>query len=83
MDSMVKALMMACLGIFMGTIGIDTVYGADRFTFGSYTLMDGLGLIPVLMGLFGISEVLLNLEQSVKTEIYKSRIFNLLPDLED
>ena len=82
-QSMVKALMMACLGIFLGTIGTDSIHGLPRFTFGSYTLMDGLGLIPVIMGLFGISEVLLNLEKSVKADVYKTKISNLLPSLED
>jgi len=43
---MIKALMMACVGIFLGTIGTDTISGIERFTYRSYTLMDGIGLIP-------------------------------------
>ena len=54
--------MMAAVGIFLGTIGTDIISGLERFTYGSYTLMDGLGFIPVIMGLFGIPEVLENLE---------------------
>lgn len=81
--SMVKALMMACVGIFLGTIGTDTISGLERFTYGSYTLMDGVGLVPAIMGLFGISEVLVNIEQSLKREIYKTKISSLLPNLED
>ncbi len=81
--SMVKALMMACLGIFLGTIGTDNISGIERFTYRSYTLMDGLGLVPVIMGLFGISEVLLNIDEGSKKEIYKTRIANLLPTLRD
>ena len=72
MGSICKALMMACIGMFLGTIGMDTIYGVKRFTYGSYTLLDGLGLVPVLMGLFGVSEVLVNIEQSVKVDIYKT-----------
>ena len=83
MHSVLKALMMACIGMFLGSIGTDLIHGVERFTYGSYTLKDGLTLIPVVMGLFGVSEVLLNLEQSLKREIYKSRISNLLPSLED
>ena len=80
---MVRALMMACVGIFLGTIGTDIVSGMERFTYGSYTLMDGLGLVPVIMGLFGISEVLVNLEQNMKQEIYKTSLANLFPSRQD
>src|SRR5262245_10260942 len=62
-ESMVKALMMAAVGLLCGTVGQDTISGRFRFAFGIRTLEDGLGLVPVIMGLFGISEVLLNLEQ--------------------
>ncbi len=44
--SMVKALMMACVGIFLGTIGTDNISGIERFTYRSYTLMDGLRIGP-------------------------------------
>jgi len=81
--STIKALMMACVGIFLGTIGTDIISGLERFTYQSYTLMDGLGLVPVIMGLFGISEVLLNIEESEVREIYKTTISNLLPTLQD
>jgi putative tricarboxylic transport membrane protein len=81
--SMVKALMMACVGIFLGTIGTDNISGIERFTYRSYTLMDGLGLVAVIMGLFGISEVLLNIDEGAKKEIYKTRIANILPTLRD
>jgi putative tricarboxylic transport membrane protein len=81
--SMLKALIMACLGVVLGTIGTDPIHGVERFTFGSYTLMDGVGLVPVLMGLFGISEVLLTVEQSTRVDVYKTRIGKLLPTLED
>ena len=82
--SMIRALMMACVGIFLGTIGTDTISGLERFTYRSYTLMDGLGLVPVIMGLFGISEVLLNIdEQSAQRNIYQTKLSNLLPNRED
>jgi putative tricarboxylic transport membrane protein len=81
--SMIKALMMACVGIFLGTIGSDTISGLERFTYGSYTLMDGVGLVPVIMGLFGISEVLLNIDQSIRREIFNTTLSNLFPTLRD
>jgi putative tricarboxylic transport membrane protein len=82
--SMVKAIMMALVGVLVGSVGVDTISGRTRFTFGIQTLMDGLGLIPVIMGLFGISEVLLNLEQLARERaIYAARIGGLLPNREE
>jgi len=81
--SMVKALMMACVGIFLGTVGTDNISGIERFTYRSYTLMDGVGLIPVIMGLFGISEVLLNIDEDSRQEIFQTRLSNLLPNWRD
>jgi len=57
--------------------------GTLRFTYHLDVLMDGVGLVPVVMGLFGVAEVLLNIEQSVKREIFKTHISNLMPSLRD
>ena len=81
--SMVKALMMAALGLIVGCIGADMLTNVHRFTLGIPELMDGVGLIPLVMGLFGISEVLLNIEVQVKQEILKGKIKNLLPNLQE
>jgi len=81
--SMSKALLMAGLGIFLGTMGLDNLTGIPRFTFGSETLLDGPGLVPVVMGLFGIGEILSNLEQPIKREIFNTKISNLLPTVRD
>src|ERR1700694_5650563 len=59
--SKLKAVAMALLGMLLGTVGLDPISAAPRFTYGSVTLGDGLGLVPIIMGLFGISEVLLNI----------------------
>jgi putative tricarboxylic transport membrane protein len=81
--SMAKALLMAAFGMFLSTVGLDAVSGLARFTFDRLELMDGIGLVPVVMGLFGISEVLLNLEKTVKTEVLKSKIKSYLPTKDD
>jgi len=82
--SMLKALMMAGVGLLLGTVGVDTISGRQRFTFGIQTLTDGVGLVPVIMGLFGVSEVLLNLEQIGGTrEIFAAPTRGLLPNRED
>ena len=81
--SMVRALMMAVFGLILGTIGLDEVSGMARFTFHIHELLDGVGLVPMVMGLFGISEVLLNIELKVKREVFTTKVKGLLPTLED
>ena len=81
--SMPKALIMAAFGLFLGLIGMDIMTATPRFTFGLYFLSDGVGLVPVVMGLFGISEVLLNVEAGIKRDVFKTKIKGLLPNLKD
>ncbi len=81
--SMVKCFITAALGLFIGTMGIDTIYGVQRFTYGTLTLMDGVGLVPVAMGLFGVTEVFVNLERPEVRDVFKSRIKGLLPTRSD
>src|SRR5262245_33129540 len=56
--SLVAGLAMAVLGLLIAMAGIDPVRGAPRFTFGIISLFDGVGFIPVAMGLFGVAEIL-------------------------
>jgi putative tricarboxylic transport membrane protein len=81
--SMTKALIMAILGLLAGSVGMDPISGEERFTYGSLTLRDGLGLVPVAMGLFGIAEVLENLVAIGEQTIYETKIKGLLPNLKD
>ena len=81
--SRLKAFMMAAVGLLIGTVGLDSINGVERFTFGNVYLLDGVGLVPVAMGLFGISEVLLNLEQSENRSVMQSIVKNILPTLKD
>ncbi len=82
-ESLLKGLMMALIGLILGTVGLDPIYGTERLTFGSTTLMGGVEIISLVMGLFGISEVLVNMEQVLKQEIYKGKIKGLLPNRKD
>jgi putative tricarboxylic transport membrane protein len=77
--SLVKSLIMATMGIFVSLIGKESIGGFGRFTLGSITLSDGVGLIPVAMGMFGISEILENVETLAKQEVFKTDIRNLFP----
>jgi len=81
--SKIKALLIAFLGIFLAEIGNDLVTGEQRFTFGNLTLMDGIPLVPMVMGLFGIAEVLVNLQETFERVVLSSTIKNLLPNLAD
>jgi putative tricarboxylic transport membrane protein len=81
--SQVKGLAMASLGLFLGSIGLDIFTNVDRFVFGFNFLLDGLGVVPVIVGLFGVGEVISNLEVQLRSEIYQKRVSNLLPSLKD
>jgi len=81
--SMIRALMMAAFGLVVGTIGLDNISGVSRFSFKIPELLDGVGLVPVVMGLFGISEVLLNIEMKIKRDVFTSKVKGLLPTLKD
>ena len=81
--SMPKALLMAAFGIVLGLIGLDTMTARPRFTFDIMELLDGIGLVPIVMGLFGVSEVLLNIEQGIRRDVFKATIKGLLPTARD
>lgn len=81
--SALKGMMMIGLGLLLSVVGTDMVDGTERFTFGSVDLSGGLDLTAVVIGLFGVSEILLNVEGLVKNEIVATRIKKLLPTLQD
>jgi putative tricarboxylic transport membrane protein len=82
--STLKALIMAAFGMFLGTVGMDPIYARVRFTFGVLALEDGIGIVPLVMGLFGISEILLNIEASMETPtILKGKIQGIFPSIRD
>lgn len=81
--SMIKAIIMGILGVCVSLVGMDTITGHTRFTFGIPELEDGVDLIPMVMGLFGIGEILTNLEGSQEFQIVKGKIKGLLPNLKD
>ena len=82
--SMAKALMMAIVGLLISYIGTDIVTGRERFTLGIATIAGGFDMVPIAMGLFGISEVLLNLERSeAGRETFQTKLRDLLPSKQD
>ncbi|MFL6652269.1 MAG: tripartite tricarboxylate transporter permease [Sulfurifustaceae bacterium] len=81
--SLLKALTMAALGLVLGLVGLDSITGVPRLTFDKLELIDGIGLVPIVMGLFGIAEILSNLEQPPSREVFAARLRNLFPNRED
>lgn len=65
----VKGLMSATLGLLISTIGIDVTTGYPRFTFGVTDLMDGVGFIPAMIGLFGLSAVFKRVTQKSQLQL--------------
>ncbi|MEM7464987.1 MAG: tripartite tricarboxylate transporter permease [Pseudomonadota bacterium] len=61
-----KGLLVGALGIFLTTWGLDELNGAERYTFGSYHLFEGIPLVPFLVGLFAVSEVLIGAERALQ-----------------
>lgn len=57
-DSIQKGIISACIGLLLATVGLDLVYGSNRFNFGNADLMGGLNFIPVLIGLFALPEII-------------------------
>ncbi len=82
-ESVIKGLVMGALGLLFGTVGIDPVLGATRFNFGLSRLADGFDFVVVAMGLFGISEVLINLEAPEIRDVFKTTLKGLFPSRED
>jgi putative tricarboxylic transport membrane protein len=81
--SIVKSLAMAALGLLLGMIGIDPMTGFFRFHYGLVELGDGIGVVPVAVGLFGLSEILLTAGQETPPEVIKPKLRDLLPSREE
>lgn len=83
--SVLKGIIGGVIGLFIATIGIDAMSGKLRFTFGTTYLMGGLSFVPVLIGLFAFSQVLLSIEESYKEPYVKHdvKITRVIPTFED
>jgi TctA family transporter len=81
--SMIKALGMTILGLLLGLMGTDVNTGAVRFGFGIPELADGIDFTIIAMGLFGLTEIILNLEHTQTREVFHDKLHGLMPSLED
>ena len=78
--SFLKTMPVVLMGLLIGTIGMDSLTGALRFTHGTTELYDGIGLLPVAMGAMGFGEVLSAVEESMVRTVHKVRLKELLPN---
>jgi putative tricarboxylic transport membrane protein len=81
--NMVKAMVAAALGLLLATIGRDSFSGAERFTFGSLQLTDGIDFVIIAMGLFGVGEILYNLEERHGKPHVPAAVANIWPSRKD
>ena len=78
--SLVRTLLMACIGLLLGMIGIDNMTGHFRYAFDLPELGDGIGIVPVAVGLFGLGEILSTPSHKVTGEVIAPKFRELLPN---
>lgn len=81
--SLLHATGMVVLGLLLGLVGADVNTGTQRFTFGLPQLADGVGFVVVAMGMFGLAEIVRNLENEEDRSLLVSKITTLMPSRED
>ena len=81
--SLLRAIGMILLGLLFGLVGADVNSGAQRFTFGLPELADGIGFVVAAMGIFGVGEIIRNLENEATRTRLVGRITSLMPTRED
>jgi putative tricarboxylic transport membrane protein len=84
-QGLLKPLIMVVIGLLLGTVGVDVMTGSPRFDFGTDGLIQGIDFVPVAMGLFGVAEILLSLEEKIiaQKDIIKIKLRELLPNREE
>jgi putative tricarboxylic transport membrane protein len=81
--SLIKAICMVILGLLLGLVGTDVNSGVLRFAFGISEMADGIGFVTVAMGMFGIAEIIGNLEQKEHREVFTDKVGHLWPTTDD
>ena len=81
--SLIRTLVMAALGLMLGMVGIDNMTGFFRYSFDFKELGDGIGIVPVAVGLFGLGEILSTPSSSIRGEVIQPKFRELLPNREE
>ncbi len=79
-SSLIRTLLMACMGLLLGMIGIDNMTGHFRYSFDLAELGDGIGIVPVAVGLFGLGEILSTPSHNVVGKVVAPKLRELLPN---
>jgi putative tricarboxylic transport membrane protein len=84
-DKPLKAYISAIIGLLVACVGIDAISGVARFTFDNMNLLDGVGFIGMAIGLFAVSEILVNLEEEIKQVFSDTKLgfMSLFPNVQD
>jgi putative tricarboxylic transport membrane protein len=82
-NSIVKGLMAAAIGILLSLVGIDGITGFPRFTFQNVNMLNGLSFIPIMIGLFALSQAFSSIEDIVKNRKIEQKIKSVIPTLAD
>ncbi len=81
--SIVKGLIVLVFGLLFAMVGLDPISGKIRFTFGSIGLQGGFDFVTMAMGVFGLGEILYNLESTIKAELVTTKLGKVFPTLKD
>jgi putative tricarboxylic transport membrane protein len=81
--SIPRTLLMAAVGLLLGCIGIDVMTGHFRYSFDIKELGDGIGIVPVAVGLFGLGEILSTPSKAITEKVISPRLSELLPSREE
>jgi putative tricarboxylic transport membrane protein len=78
-----KTFAMILVGLMIATVGVDPITAYPRFTFGMIEFTEGINFVAIALGLFGVSEILLNFEAVAAVKVIKPTLRSLLPRLKD
>ena len=81
--SVLRAIGMVLVGLILGLVGIDVNSGASRFTFGVTELLDGIGFIGLAVGVFAVTEIVMNLEKKDTREVFTDKVGKLMPSRDE
>jgi TctA family transporter len=81
--SVLRAIGMVLVGLILGLVGIDVNSGASRFTFGLTQLLDGIGFIGLAVGVFAVTEIVMNLEKKDTREVFTDKVGKLMPSRDE
>lgn len=81
--SMIKGIIAGLIGLLLSTIGLDPMTGFSRYSFGVVNLYSGLQVVPLMIGLFAISQVFVNLKDGVEQNRITQKVDRVLPTKED